>query len=472
MFNFKKAFISALIYLLAAAPAYASAPTDSPGMIRVHLGTAKAFKVSSPGSDFSILYGDGKKEKPGGEITVSLSKDGGIRFGEKSSDDMIKVSSSSYIYLNGRPYRGDMFFMRSDDGKSIWAINKLGIEEYLYGVVGSEMPASWNLEALKAQSIAARTYAAAKKKRPNNEAFDVFCTVKDQVYNGVEGESQPVIEAVSSTGGEILTYNGDIITAYFNSSCGGHTSSSVNVFSDEKIGYLTAKACPYCIPSKWTLTMTRKELSDVLRSKKVITGELYDVEIQTVDESGRAAKLKLTHSDGEKIVRGADLRLVIGPGKQRSTKYRLTRVPMTKQNKTALLTAVMKEKEKKEASSKALESKKAAEAVSEPANFEPIPVDPREFPEESIDTGEIKDPGAPAKPAAKPSPKPLKPSPAKPLKLPDVKVSASFTFTGEGWGHGVGMCQWGAGGMAKQGFDYKRILSNYYPGTKIEQMDF
>ena len=97
-----------------------------------------------------------------------------------------------YIKVGNNTYRGDIFVVFNKKN-SLFVINKLGIDDYLYGVVGSEMPASWNVEALKAQSVAARTYAAVMKKSPRNKYFDLFSTVMDQVYTGCSGEAPNVI---------------------------------------------------------------------------------------------------------------------------------------------------------------------------------------------------------------------------------------------------------------------------------------
>ena len=182
------------------------------------------------------------------------------------------------------------------------------------------MPASWNVEALKAQSVAARTYSAVKKKSPRNKYFDLFSTVMDQVYTGCSGESPNVIVAVSETAGEILTYEGNPINCYFYSSCDGKTSPCENVFSSSPVPYLVSRDCPYCMKSDWSYTITRNELSMLLREKKIINGELYSIKIVKQDESGRAALVKLITSTGNKIIRGAELRLIIGAGKQKSTK--------------------------------------------------------------------------------------------------------------------------------------------------------
>ncbi|MCQ2736491.1 MAG: SpoIID/LytB domain-containing protein [bacterium] len=444
MIKIKTAAFACMISLLSVAPLYASVPENTPGMIRVHLSTAQSFTIGSPGSDFTVIYGDGQKIKPSSDITVSLSGSS-IAFCGKKTDDMIKITSSSHIYMNGKPYRGDIFVLKNQSGKSIWAINKLSVENYLYGVVGSEMPSSWALEALKAQSVAARTYAASRKKAPKNEAFDVFSTVMDQVYTGVSGESPSVVEAVTETAGEILTHGGEPITAFFYSSCGGRTSNNVNVFGEEDIPYLVSRDCLYCNKSSsWSYTITRKELESILKSKKIITGSLLNIKQELIDESGRSSKIRLICSDGDKIVKGADLRLMIGAGKQKSTLYRIERMKMQPADKKALMAIVKKDAAKKAA------SKPAASPMKDPRDFDEDMLPDEVVPDEAPKTADND----------------------KKAEWASLDAYSAFVFSGTGWGHGVGMCQWGAGGLAKQGYDYRKILAHYYPGASLVQMDF
>ena len=413
----------------------ADVPENTPNMIRVHLLTAKAVTLYPCSGELSLFVPEEKNFKTTEPLVFKAEEDC-ISCGKYKSDSF-KVTSPTYIKVGNNTYRGDIFVVFNKKN-SLFVINKLGIDDYLYGVVGSEMPASWNVEALKAQSVAARTYAAVMKKSPRNKYFDLFSTVMDQVYTGCSGEAPNVIVAVSETAGEILTYEGNPISCYFYSSCAGKTSPCENVFSSSPVPYLVSRNCPYCMKNDWSYTITRNELSNLLREKKIISGELYSMQIAKKDESGRAALIKLRTSNGIKIIRGAELRLIIGAGKQKSTKYTISEIPLTKAQKMALLEKVKVEAKNNIPAESVINSDSEINSVLRIVNLMTLPVSL------NIKNDE---------------------------ELSDSAVY-SFTFDGSGWGHGVGMCQWGAYGLAKNGYTYDKILENYYPNTVLEQLNF
>ena len=113
---------------------------------------------------------------------------------------------------------------------TITVINDLCLENYLQGVVPAEMPPSWNIEALKAQTIAARTYAVANMGKHSKEGFDLLDTQMDQVYEGVQAEYESTNNAVISTSGIIMIYNNKPISAMYSSSAGGQTTSAQSSF--------------------------------------------------------------------------------------------------------------------------------------------------------------------------------------------------------------------------------------------------
>jgi len=167
--------------------------------------------------------------------------------------ELLILPQDPYIFnLNGSDYRGSLQLIAHTDGKTFDVINQVPLESYLAGVVGAEMPAYWEPEALKAQTIASRTYCLYIKKRFGvNRSWDVTRTQSNQVYNGIRAESRQVWKAVEQTNGQVLTSKypdgtEDIFPAYFASSCGGHTENSANVFGGENIPALEGVPCPYC----------------------------------------------------------------------------------------------------------------------------------------------------------------------------------------------------------------------------------
>ncbi|MBQ4646077.1 MAG: SpoIID/LytB domain-containing protein [Candidatus Gastranaerophilales bacterium] len=128
-------------------------------------------------------------------------------------------------------YRGDIIIYNL--GGTLTVVNSLPLEEYLLGVVPSEMPSKWNIEAHKAQAIAARSYALANLNKRNSKGYDLKDTPLDQAYGGASSETPQTTRAVLSTKGEVLTYDSKIIPAYYHASSGGKTLSAGEVWNHD-----------------------------------------------------------------------------------------------------------------------------------------------------------------------------------------------------------------------------------------------
>lgn len=128
-------------------------------------------------------------------------------------------------------YRGDIVIYNIQG--SLTVVNSLPLEEYLLGVVPSEMPSKWNIEAHKAQAIAARSYALANLNKRASHGYDLKDTPQDQAYGGASSETPRTTRAVLSTRGEVLTYDSKIIPAYYHASAGGRTHSAGEVWNHD-----------------------------------------------------------------------------------------------------------------------------------------------------------------------------------------------------------------------------------------------
>lgn len=267
-----------------------------------------------------------------------------------------KILSEQIIYLT-RSKTGD--------------IVELNFEEYLEGVVYAEMPASFSLEALKAQAVAARTYTKFKLSE-NNHICDNPSHCQAWIPNDYTNEFEKVSKAVKETDGEVVTYLGEAIQAFFHSSSGGKTESSKNVWGKD-IPYLVSVDSPNEDKIMSTFfsekEISYKELKDKINEFKgetVITTEKLKSKIKVISktEGNRVKDIKIDKA----ILSGTEIRNILD-----------------------------------------LHS----------ANFE--------------------------------------------IELKDK----SIVFKVKGYGHGVGMSQWGAEAMAKEGKSYREILSYYYPNTEI-----
>lgn len=137
---------------------------------------------------------------------------------------VIKPEDGGFVSVKRKWYRGH--FMLINDGIGLTVINDIPLEDYLRGVVPSEMPSSWEHEAHKAQAIAARSYAMANKGKRSKYGYDLKDTPEDQAYGGASAETVKTNEAVMETEGIVLVYNHKIIPAYYSASAGGRTVSS------------------------------------------------------------------------------------------------------------------------------------------------------------------------------------------------------------------------------------------------------
>lgn len=178
------------------------------------LSQMKAYKLTYSESGMTISTSDNKKYK--------------------ISSNVISIKPSTaegLVYTKKRWYRGN--FLIYNSGNGLVLINEVDLENYIQGVVPSEMPARWNTEALKAQAIAARSYAVANMGKRSKLGFDLYDTTEDQVYKGASAETIKTNDIVQSTKGQVLVYGNKVIPAYYHASSGGHTLPSSQVWGKD-----------------------------------------------------------------------------------------------------------------------------------------------------------------------------------------------------------------------------------------------
>lgn len=288
--------------------------------------------------------------------------------------EAIKFSAGGEpISFKGKVYRG-AFVIGKGTVRELDVVNHVDIEEYLKGVLPLEMPPKWPLEALIAQSIAARTYTIYKMEETVGKGWDVVATTGDQVYGGKAKEVESTSKAVKISRGVTLSFEGKPARTYYHSTSGIRTESSKIVFDETPLPYLMGVTCIYGNDSPhrfWKEEIPYSEIETILRKNGVATGKIIKLTPKSFTTSGRILEINL-HTISEKTTIKATLfRKFIGSTRIKSTWFRMRN---------------------------------------------------------TID-----------------------------------KVALS----GRGFGHGVGLCQWGAKGMAERGMNYKQILLHYYPGTTL-----
>jgi len=278
------------------------------GRVRVLLssGTAK-LKLGSV-SDFTVRDGNGAAhDVTAGTYTLTaalkLKVDGAAK--AQALDPPLLFQPGTDPLSLGRRYRGSIQ-VDVDAGK-LRAINVVGLEQYLYGVVPSEMPYTWAPEALKAQAVAARSYALATKR---SGAFDVYKDTRSQVYLGLDHEKPSSNAAVDATAGKVLQYDGAVAKTFFFSTSGGRTAAAADVWGTA-VPYLVSVPDPYDTISPYhdwgPFAFTGAKLGRMMH----LGGAVTDLRT-TLNSSGRVTTLTAMMAAGEKSIDGAKLKTALG----------------------------------------------------------------------------------------------------------------------------------------------------------------
>ncbi len=218
-----------------------------------------------------------------------------------SGDSGTEISLSGIVHLVRR-------------GKGFLVINRVDLEEYVKGVVPAEVSSAWHPEMLKAQAVAARTYALYQQMLSARRDYDVAATIQDQVYRGKQGIDAGILRAVDDTQGLVVTYQDAPIYAAFSSTAAGLTEDAMNVWSKE-YPYLKGVECPFDLASpyyQWKSSFKVDTLEQNLRQQGFSVGTIATMTPLSFSRGGRVAKLRILHSGGELVLRGEELRKAVG----------------------------------------------------------------------------------------------------------------------------------------------------------------
>ena len=223
-------------------PGTTLAPT-SVGAVRVLLADDRRSLTVGSDAAFSVTDAEGRRyELPKGSMELGPSLR--IQAGGETRTLATPVEfsrGSSYLELGGRSYRGKLVVRAS--GGTLAAINRVGLEEYLYGVVPDEMPPGWAIEALKAQAVAARSYAVVSRRTTG--VFDLFSDTRSQVYGGVRSEEARTNAAIDATARQVLLHGGRVAHTFFHSTSGGRTAAIEDVWNASPVPYLVSVPDPH-----------------------------------------------------------------------------------------------------------------------------------------------------------------------------------------------------------------------------------
>ena len=222
-----------------------------------------------------------------------------------------RVSGPAGLSTGGRAYRGVLDLRRGSAGVNV--INVVNLEQYVRGVVAWESPSHWPLEALKAQAVAARTYAITTSK--GGDGWDQYADTRSQVYGGISAETPNTDRAVAETSGHVVTYRGVPVVTYFFSTSGGRTEDVENVWAGaSRSPWLRSVEDPYDSasprhrwkPVRMTLGQAQRKLSGLVK------GRLRGIQVVERGRSPRIVAADIVGSRGVTRVSGATLRLRFG----------------------------------------------------------------------------------------------------------------------------------------------------------------
>ncbi len=225
-------------------------------------------------------------------------------------------STETGVDYQGRTYRGIIKVNVQD--QRIQVINILSLEDYISGILAGEMNASWELSALKAQAIAARTYALFMKRNPRHLEYDLASGTQDQVYLGASAETPKTNQAVRETRGVYLSHNGKPIKAYFHSRCGGMTETADKVWNRHKPSHARV-ICPYCQRHPFTWE-ARISLFDFFRILEIPFTKAFQL-FSERSPSGRVAELRVLANDKKLAFSSEQLRQRFGYTRIKSTRF-------------------------------------------------------------------------------------------------------------------------------------------------------
>jgi stage II sporulation protein D len=287
-----------------------------------------------------------------------------------------RLRSDRPLRLNGREYPSPVDILRAGEGLVV--VNEVPLEDYLVGVLRAETGEKFPLEALRAQAIVARTYAAYHRTLNAAKAYHIVASTAHQQYAGRVPVTSPIWGAVRETAGQVLLWEGDLFPAFYHTESGGYTEDPRTVFAARNMPGLRPVRCDFSIGSPhyyWSLDVRLTDLAEILRRNDAGVGSVIAIDVTERTPSLRAAAVTIHGTRGSVRLRGNDFRRMLGYDTFKSTLFA-------------------------------------------------------------------------------------------------VAVDAQTAhFSGRGYGHGVGMCQWGAKGMAEQGHAARQILDFYYPGTVLGALD-
>ena len=296
-------WLSFLLWIFLIAPVQAA--------VELRVAIKKNIGELTVGSSSTALVRDGSGRQlgqiAGMNAFAAKSNGGGISLDNwRAGEIWIEPGKNGYVWIGDRWYRGRTRLVRNGNG--VTAINHVNLEDYLYSVVGAEAIPSWPIEALKAQAVAARSYALHKRTQSQSRLYDLDTTTTTQVYKGLNSEYSSTHQAVDSTAGQVMTHNGQIILAVFHSSSGGHTENVEDIWT-RRLPYLRGVADydQQAPVYQWSKSISSSQISSLIGG----VGKIRTMVPERKTPRGRIVTMKVIGDRGTKRVSGEKLRQVL-----------------------------------------------------------------------------------------------------------------------------------------------------------------
>ncbi len=368
-----------------------------------------------------------------GEISVADGTGTVLHTGKDSVGILPDASGLNQVLkVDEISYRGGIHCIKA--GEAMTVVNVVFMDHYLYGVISREMSPSWPVEALKAQAVCARNYAAQSLGKHKNQGFDLCSSVDCQAYSGTRAEAIGSYAPVDETTRQVLTYDGELAQLFYSSSMGATTEDVKNVWGNS-FPYLISVDNSYedteNIPNGvWEGYLSCEEATTIMRNKGYDVGDVTEIEVLEYSANQRVVKMEVTGTKGSKVFEREACRTIFNTV-TKSQAFSVTgdrgngapeEVQVTDGTETVKLAM----------DKLVLLTGKGRESL-EGALY--------------VFDGENKKSYGDSKESSK---------------------NKGLPFSGTGWGHSVGMSQYGAKGMAEAGYTYQEILAHYFVGTNLE----
>lgn len=372
--------------------------------------------------------------------SITLSSDGGImRNGSLVGNNFVATASNvsesdvfssslGYVNIGGKPYRGQVRFVKS--GSALKSVNIVDVDDYIRGVLPKEIGTTTPIEALKTQAVISRSFAYANWNKFEKYGYNLDDSSASQAYAGMSVESPMTDRAVAETRGQILYYKGDVANTIFHATSGGETEAIEDVWGGNPYPYLIAIKDPQSVNTRhatWTAILSSGDIQRAFPS----VGRPTALEVLERSSTGRIKSMAVVGTAGREVVTGNQFRMKLGSIKIKSANFGTNKIARTSEKPLTVMTSkgVKPYANERIITAKGIRTGNADSIIR--ANGQ------------SKAVGQVS-------------------------SFSDVMpISGSITLNGIGYGHGVGLSQYGAINMAKSGMNYRQILSFYYPGTEL-----